>query len=74
MTCILSDDTDVFCLTFVVGESGRHSVQGTDGAMGWFSTDTNSTCPDFGQKCLQLPGMLTLSHSDKGNAIALNVI
>ena len=24
--------------------------------------DTNVTCPDFGQKCLQLPGMLTI-HS-----------
>ena len=25
---------------------------------------TNATCSDFGQKCLQLPGMLTLSHCD----------
>ena len=23
--------------------------------------DTNVTCPDIGQKCLKLPGMLTLS-------------
>ena len=43
--------------------------------------DTNATCPDFGQKCLQLPGMLTFSHCDttyypyaKGNATALNII
>ena len=43
--------------------------------------DTNATCPDFGQKCLQLPNMLTLSHCDttaypygKGNATALNII
>ena len=45
--------------------------------------DTNVTCPDFGQKCLQLhvPGMLTLSHCDttfypygKENATALNII
>ena len=43
--------------------------------------DTNAICPDFGQKCLQLPGMLTLSHCDttsypygKGNATALNMI
>ena len=45
--------------------------------------DTNATCSDFGQKCLQqhVPGMLTLSHRDttfhpygKGNATALNII
>ena len=43
--------------------------------------DTNATCPDFGQKCLRLPGMLTLSHYDttsypygKGNVTALNII
>ena len=43
--------------------------------------DTNATCPDFGQKCLQLSGMLTLSHCDttfysygKGYATALNII
>ena len=43
--------------------------------------DINVTCPDFGQKCMQLPGMLTLSHCDttsysygKGNATALNMI
>ena len=24
--------------TFVLGELGRHAVQGTDGALGWFST------------------------------------
>ena len=43
--------------------------------------DTNATCPDFGQKCLHLRGMLTLSHCDtnsypygKGNATALNII
>ena len=43
--------------------------------------DTNASCPDFGKKCLQLPGMLTLSHCDttsypygEGNATALNMI
>ena len=43
--------------------------------------DTNATCFDFGQKYLQLPGMLTLIHCDitsypsgKGNVTALNII
>ena len=43
--------------------------------------DSNATYSDFGQICLQLPGMLTLSHCDttfyhfgKGNATALNII
>ena len=43
--------------------------------------DTNATCSDFGQKCLQLPGMLKLSHCGtisypygKGNDTALNTI
>ena len=43
--------------------------------------DTNATCLDFGQKCLQLPGMHTLSHCDttaypfcQGNATAMNII
>ena len=43
--------------------------------------DTNATCSDFGQKCLQLPGMLTLIHCDitsypsgKGNVTVLNII
>ena len=33
-TCILSDDTDVFGLPFLLGELGRHAVQGTDGVLG----------------------------------------
>ena len=43
--------------------------------------DTNAICSDFGQKCLQLPGMLTLIHCDitsypsgKGNDTAQNII
>ena len=43
--------------------------------------DTNANCLEFDQKCVQLPGMLTLSHCDttfypygKGNANALNII
>ena len=44
--------------------------------------DSNAACSDFGQKCLQLPGMLTLvCHCDttsypfgKGNVTALNII
>ena len=41
--------------------------------------DTSTTCDDLGQKCLQLPGMLTLRHFEinsfpngKGNVTALN--
>ena len=81
MTCILSDDTDVFVLLlyFVNPADMQCKVQmkRCDGSV----LDTNATCPDFGQKCLQLPGMLTLSHCDttsypygKGNATALNII
>ena len=43
--------------------------------------DTNANCLEFDQKCVQLLGMLTLSHCDttfypygKGNANALNII
>ena len=56
VTCILlSDDTDMFVLLLY-----RHAVQGADGPV----LDTNATCPNFGQECLQLPGMLTLIHCD----------
>ena len=55
MTFILSDDTDMFVLLLY-----RIAVQGTDGPV----LDTNATCPDFGRKCLQLSGMLTLIHCD----------
>ena len=55
-------------------------MQGTDRALGGLVLDTNATCPDLGQKCLQLPGMLTLSHYDttsnpygKGKVTARNI-
>ena len=81
MTCILSDDTDVFVLLlYLVNPTDMQckvQMKRWDGSV----LDTNATCPDFGQKCLQLPGMLTLSHCDtisypygKGNATALNII
>ena len=81
MTCILSDDTHVFVLLLHwVNGADMHckvQVKGWDGSV----LDTNTTCADLGQKCLQLPGMLTLSHCDttsypygKGNHPALNII
>ena len=67
MTFILSHDTDVF---FILWERWDGSV-----------LDTNATCPEFGRKCLQLPGMLSLSQCDtnaypygKGNATALKIM
>ena len=38
VTCIVSDDTDVFVLLFALGELGGHAGQGTDEALRWFST------------------------------------
>ena len=81
MTCILSDDTDVFVLLlYWVNRADMQCkvlMERWDGSV----LDTNATCSDFGKKCLQLPGMLTLSHCDttfypydKGNANALNII
>ena len=81
MTCILSDDTDVFVLLlYWVNRADMQckvQMERWDGSV----LDTNATCSDFGKKCLQLPGMLTLSHCDtifypygKGNANALNII
>ena len=81
MTCILSDDTVVFVLPlYWVNRADMQckvQMERWDGPV----LDTNATCPDFGQKCLQLPGMLTLSHCDttsypygKGNDTALNLI
>ena len=81
MTCILSDDTDVFVLLlYWVNRADMQckvQMERWDGSV----LDTNATCSDFGKKCLQLPGMLTLSHWDttfypygKGNANALNII
>ena len=81
VTCKVSDDTDVFVLLLHwvnwADMQGKVQMKLWDGSV----LDTNATCPDIGQKCLQLPGMLTLSHCDttsnpydKGNAIALNII
>ena len=63
MTYILSDIC--ICPTFVLDESVRHAVQGTVERWDGSVLDTNTTCSDFGQKCLQLhvPGMLTFSHT-----------
>ena len=80
MTCILSYDTDVFVLLlYCVNQTDMQckvQMERWDGSV----LDTNATCCDFGQKCLQLPGMLTLSHCDttfypydKGNDTALTI-
>ena len=79
MTCIL--DTDVFALLLYcvnwADMQFKVQMEHWDGSV----LDTNATCSDFGRKCLQLPGMLTLSHCDttsypfgKGNVTALNII
>ena len=61
MTCILIDDTNMFVLLlYWVDMQCKVLMERWDGSV----LDTNATCPDFDQKCLQLPGMLTLSHSD----------
>ena len=81
MTCILSVDTYVFVLLlYLVNRADMQckvQLERWDGSV----LDTNATCPDIGQTCLQLPGMLTLSHCDttsysagKENVIALNII
>ena len=81
MTCILSGDTDVFVLLlYWVNRADMPcevQIERWDGSI----LDTNATCPDIGQKCLQLPGMLTLSHCGttsfpygKGNATARNIL
>ena len=81
MTCILSDDTDGFVLLlYCVNWTDlqcKVQMERWDGSV----LDTNVTCRNFAQKCLQLPGMLTLSNCDitsypygKGNVTALNKI
>ena len=81
MTCILSDDTDVFVL--LLYWMNRADMQCKVQIEHWDCSvlDTNATCSDFGQKCLQLPGMFTLSHCDttsypydNGTDTALNII
>ena len=81
MTCILSVDTDVFVLPLFLVNRADMQCKVTMERWGGSVLDTKATCPDFGQKCLQLPGMLTLSHCDttsypygKGNVTALNII
>ena len=81
MTCILSVETDVFVLLLCwvnrADMQCKVQMERWDGSV----LDTNATCPEFGRKCLQLPGMLTLSHCDttsyhygKGNVTALAII
>ena len=74
----MCDDTDVFALLSYLVNPADMQVQ----MERWDESvlDTNATCPDFGQKCLQLSGMLTISHCDttsypygKGNATVLNI-
>ena len=64
MTCILCDGTDVSVLLVYKGNRAdlkcKVQMEFWDGSV----LDTNATCPDFGQKYLQLPGMLTLSDCD----------
>ena len=78
MTCIRSDDTDVFVLLLywvnLADMQCKVQMERWDGSV----LDTNATYSEFGKKCLQLPGMLTLSHCDttsypygKGNVTAL---
>ena len=77
-TCIL--DTGVFVLFLYwmnrADMQCKVKMERWDGLV----LDTNATCSDFGQKCLQLPGMLTLSHCytnsypfGKGNITAMNI-
>ena len=81
MACRLSVDTDVFVLLlYWVNRADMQckvQMERWDGSV----LDTSATCPDFGQKYLQLPGMLTLSQCDttsypygKGNVTALVII
>ena len=81
MTCILSDDTDVSVLLLYwvkrTDMQCKVQMERWDGSV----LDTNATCYDFGQKCAQLPGMITLCRCDtatypygKGNDTALNII
>ena len=81
MTCILSDDTVMFVL--LLYWVNRADTQCKVQMVRWDGSvlDINATCSDFGQKCLQLPGMLTLSHCDttsypygEGNDTALNIL
>ena len=78
MTCILDTGVYVLLLSWVNREDMQCKVQ----MERWngLGFDINATYPDFGQKCLQLPGMLTLSHSNtnsypfvKGNITAMNI-
>ena len=80
MTCIFRDDTDVFVLLLYWVNWADMQFKVQVERWGGSVLDTNATCLEFGQKCLQLPGMLTLSHCDttsypydKGNATALNI-
>ena len=76
MTCILDAYVFVLLVYWVNRADMQRKVQieRRDGSV----LDTNATCPYFGQKCLQLPCMLTLSNCDttsypfgKGNVTAL---
>ena len=61
MTCILRVDTDAFVLLLywvnLADIECKVQMERCDGSV----LDTNATCPDLGQKCMQLPGSLTLS-------------
>ena len=81
MACRLSVDTDVFVLLLYwvtrADMQCKIQMERWDGSV----LDTNATCPDLGQKYLQLPGMLTLSQCvttsypcGKGNVTALVII
>ena len=79
---MLSLDTDVFVLLLYWVNRADMQCKVQMGRWDGSVLDTNATCPDFGQKGLQLlPGMLTLSHYDstsypydKGNVTALAMI
>ena len=72
MTCILSDDSHLFVLLlYLVNQAAMQcnvKMESWDGSV----LDINATCSDFGQKCLQLPGMLTLSHCDATKEMTLH--
>ena len=77
---MLSDDTDVFILLLYWVNWADLQCKVQIKRWGGSVLDTNATF-DFCQKCLQLPGMLTLSHCDitsyprgKVNVTALNII
>ena len=81
MISLLSDDTDVFVL--LLYRANRADTQCKVLMEHWDGSvlDTKVTCPDFVQKCLQLPCMPTLSlcdttsyPCDKGNATALHIM